>query len=398
MEGRAMKHKLIGWKAVFVREVRRIKGDFNILAVILLAPLFYAFFYGSIYGLKGEQDVPVAVVDMDHSADSRQFIRNLDAHKLVKVFEQSPDYGQAIDLLMEMKVHAILLIPEEYSESIKLRRGAYVTLYLNTSRFLIANDINKAVNEVGERLGGNLRMQFFQQAGYSRDQALQLVDPLRLEQKALFNPLDSYGDFLIPGLLVLIIQQTMLIGLSESIAKEREKKTLLDLFRISGNSTWATMSGKGYFYLLLYVAYSFFFFVVHFRIFAIPFRGSVVTLGLVTGLFLLSVIYWSQFISSFFSKKIVSMQFFVFTSYPIFLLSGYSWPLQSMPVYLQVISNCIPSTPYLHAFIRITQMGASWTHIQNEVVHLFVIAVLGLLLSRLRLKYLIRQEMDTQTT
>lgn len=387
-----MKHKLIGWKAVFVREVRRIKGDFNILAVVLLAPLFYAFFYGSIYGLKGEQDVPVAVVDMDRSADSRQFIRALDAHKLVKVSEQSSDYGQAIDLLMEMKVHAILLIPEEYSESIKLRRGAYVTLYLNTSRFLIANDINKAVNEVGERLGGNLRMQFFQQAGYSRDQALALVDPLRLEQKALFNPLDSYGDFLIPGLLVLIIQQTMLIGLSESIAKEREKKTLLDLFRISGNSTWATMSGKGYFYLLLYMAYSFFFFVVHFRIFAIPFRGSVVTLGVVTGIFLLSVIYWSQFISSFFSKKIVSMQFFVFTSYPVFLLSGYSWPLQSMPVYLQVISNCIPSTPYLHAFIRITQMGASWMHIQNEVLHLLVIAVLGLLLSRVRLKYLVRQE------
>ncbi|HOT97791.1 MAG TPA: ABC transporter permease [bacterium] len=378
--------KIHGWWSVVRREVRRIHSDTNIFVVILLAPLFYAFFYGSIYSLKSEWDVPIAIVDQDHSQVARDLIRYLDSSKLVRIAEQPATYAEAVAGLMEMRVHGIVYIPEDFSVQIKRGRTAHLPVYLNTSRFLIANDISKAVAEVSGTLAGGIRLHFFESAGFSRAQALEMIEPLEVEHKALFNPTDSYGDFLIPGLLVMILQQTLLIGLAESVAKEREFGTLGELYRISGKSTWAVMSGKGFFYLVLYLAYAFFFYGSLFALFRIPFRGSITALALLTVLFLLAVIYFSLFISSFFGKKIVAMQFFVFTSYPLFLLSGYSWPLDSMPWAVRSFSQLLPCTPYLQAFVRITQMGAGWRHVSGEFLHLALLTLIGLAVARWRIR------------
>lgn len=386
--------KLHGWWRVVRREVRRIHGDTNIFAVILLAPLFYAFFYGSIYGLKSERDVPIAVVDQDHSALARELIRYLDSSKLVRVAEQPATYAEAVAGLMEMRVHGIVYIPDDFAGQIKRGHTAHLPVYLNASRFLIANDISKAVAEVSGTLGGGIRLHYFESAGYSREQALELVEPLQIEHKSLFNPADSYGDFLIPGLLVMILQQTLLIGLAESMAREREGGTLGDLYRCSGKSTWAVMSGKGFFYLLLHLAYALFFYTTLFALFRIPLRGSLAALALLTFLFLLAVIYLSLFISSFFSKKIVAMQFFVFTSYPLFLLSGYSWPLDSMPWVVRTASQLMPGTPYLQAFVRITQMGAGWRHVGGELLQLGLLALAGLVLARWRIRGLLHDAVE----
>ncbi|HNW58223.1 MAG TPA: ABC transporter permease [bacterium] len=384
-----IRSKISGWWAVVRREVRRIHADTNVFLVILVAPLFYAFFYGSIYSPKSERDVPVAVVDQDHSQVARDFIRYLDSHQLVRVAEPVADFAAAREALMQMRVHGIIYIPEDFSRNLKSGRTAHLPVYLNTSRFLIANDISKAVNEVSGTMGGAIRLRYFESAGYNPEQAREIVEPLVAEQKALFNPTDSYGDFLIPGLLVMILQQTLLIGLAESMAREREDNTLKDLYRLSGKSTWAVMSGKGFFYFMLFLAYALFFYTVLFALFRIPFRGSITALAALTALFLLAVIYLSLFLSSFFSKKMVAMQFLVFTSYPLFLLSGYSWPLDAMPGVVRGFSALMPCTPYLQAFVRITQMGAEWRHVGGELLHLAILALIGLGMTRWRLRRLL---------
>ena len=204
----------------------------------------------------------------------------------------------------------------------------------------------------------------------------------------MFNTVDAYGDFLIPGLLVLILQQTMLIGLAESVAKEREENTFCQLFEYAKGKASVLIAGKTSYYFILFSSYTLFFFIIHFSLFKIPIRGNLFALTLLTLIFLLSVLFLSFFIASFFTKKIISLQFFVFTSYPVFLLSGYSWPIHTMPVPLQVFTQFIPSTPYLQAFIRITQMGASWVHIWPELVHLLILALIGYAMTLWRLNVL----------
>ncbi|MGD9487121.1 MAG: ABC transporter permease [Calditrichaceae bacterium] len=386
--------KITGFNRVLLREIQLIKSDINILMVILLAPLFYAFFYPSIYVHKTEHDVPIVVVDQDKSALSADLIRYLDIHQLTKVTETVTDLEQAKDRIYSMATEGIIYIPDGFESNLKSGSGTDLKVYINTNRFLISNDINKAVNEVIGTMGAGIRLSYFRTNGNSFEQAIELIEPVRGDIRPMFNPSESYGDFLIPGLLVLIIQQTLLIGLSESMAKEREKHTLGNLFETANRSIWATIAGKASFFILLFGSYSFFMFTVLFKVFKLNFAGSKSALFVLTFLFLLSVIFLSLFVSSFFKRKILSMQFFVFTSYPIFLLSGYSWPLQSMPAMLRTFAYVLPGTPYLNAVVRITQMNAGWNHILPELLLLAILTLSGLLLTRLRMKQLINQELN----
>jgi ABC-2 type transport system permease protein len=389
-----MKIKLQGMWAVIRREVGYAIHDIDILIIALLMPIFYAFFYGSLYWQKGEHNVAVVVVDMDHSTTSKTLIRQLDAHPYIHITDEVPDLGTAREQLEKFDAQGVIFIPPRFEASLKSGKGTDIKLYLNTTRFLVSNDINKGVNEVVLTISAGIRVRYFQMQGYSFEQAKELMEPLRVEIKPMFNTTETYGDFLIPAILVIILQQALLIALAETFAKERENGTLGDLFLLSNKSIWGLMNGKSAFYFILFSAYVFFFFTVNFTIFKIPFRGNPFALTALTILFLLAVIYLGIFIASFFKRKIIALQVLGFSSYPIFLSSGYSWPMQAMPVPMQALAQFYPMTPFLAGFTRITQMGAGWTDVMQEFVHLFVLVIAGFIAARWRMGVIVREEFN----
>ncbi|MCU7494192.1 MAG: ABC transporter permease [Ignavibacteria bacterium] len=387
-----MKRILTGFWEVLKREAGLIIKDKDLVTIILLSPLFYAIFYTSIYTNKTEQKVPVVIVDMDRSNSSKAFIRELDAHQMINVKEVVPDYASGIDRVYKLEAQGVVYIPQGFEGSLKSAKGTDLKIYLNTSRFLVSNDINKAINEVAGTLSAGVRIRYFQAQGFSFEQAMEISEPLQNEVKPLFNVTESYGDFLIPGLLVLILQQTLLIGLSESVAKEREEGSLSGLYTAAKRSLTGTISGKGAFYFLLYASYALLFYTLHFSIFKISFKGSVSAAAVMTAIFLVAVICMAMLISSFFKRKIISLQVLVFTSYPVFLMSGYPWPFQAMPGFIVVLGGLLPSTPYLNAFNRIIQMGAGWQDIMPEFVHLSLLALAFFAITYLRFRNLFKKE------
>ncbi len=229
--------------------------------------------------------------------------------------------------------------------------------------------------------------------GYSFEQAKELLEPLRADIKPMFNTSETYGDFLIPALLVIILQQTLLIALSETFAKERENGTMETVFLAANKSVWGFIHGKIAFYMILFGSYALFFFTLNFDIFHIPFRGSAAALATLTILFLLAVTYLGVFIASFFKRKIIALQVLSFTSYPIFLSCGYSWPMQAMPLPLQLLAQCYPTTPFLAGFTRITQMGAGIVDVHREIFHLLVLVIAGFFISHWRLSVVLKKEL-----
>ena len=292
------------------------------------------------------------------------------------------------DRLFKEEVQGVVFIPEDFSNSLKSGTGTEIKLYLNTQRFLPSNDINKAVSAVVLEHGRQFRIRAFRLRGLNISQAEEIVEPLKDDIHFLFNPSEAYGDFLIPAILVLIIQQTLFIALGESVAKERELGTLNELYSLAGFSTSDSLTGKGMFYLLLYFSYALFFFIVEFAIFKINFLGSYILLFSITLIFIAAMISIAIFIASFFERKILALQVIAFTSYPIFFLTGYVWPLYSMPKGVQLLSAIIPGTPYLDAYVRITQMGAGFYDVLPAVVHLLILLLLGLTAAYFRMKYL----------
>lgn len=156
-----MKLKLSGILNIFNRELHFVAKDINILSVILIAPIIYAFLYGSIYLNKVENDVPVAIVDICNSNTSRTFIRNLDATANIKVASQEADLASAKKTVDNFENFAVIYIPESFDSDLKLGKGTDIKLFINSTRFLISNDISKAVNEVVGYFNAGIRLKYF---------------------------------------------------------------------------------------------------------------------------------------------------------------------------------------------------------------------------------------------
>jgi len=374
--------------AVFWRETEIIRHDRNIIIVLLLAPVVYAFFLGTIFTNKTETNVPIVIVDNDRTVISRSLIRSLDSHQLLQVTETATDFESAKADIIESRAQAVVYIPRNFEGALKSGQAVNLEIYLNTARFLPSNDINKAVNEVALTIAAGIRLKYFQTKGLNTEQAKELVQPLSGDIRPLFNVAESYGDFLLPGLFVLILQQTLLFGLSLSVAREREMKTLVELNTMSGDCSLVAVLGKGAPYFLLYGAYTIFSLVVFFSLFILNVLGSMSALAALMVLFLIAIIGLAVFVSSFFKQEIEALQFLIFSSMPLFLLSGYSWPVWAMPWPLRSLTQLLPGTPLFQAFVRVTQMGAGWQHIWPDLFQLLILAIGWIALAQWRIGHL----------
>lgn len=384
-----MKLKLKGFFNLFTREAGLIAKDKNIIMIVLIAPVFYSFFYTTIYLNKSESDVKLAVVDLDHSAYSRELTEKLDAHQLVDVSYICANIEEAKQLLNKFDIQGYVVISKDYEREIKRGKGAYISIFLNTSRFLVSNDLNRGINETVMDINDGIKVRFYRAAGFTNKQIEELKEPIRGELKTLFNISETYGDFLLPGFLILILQQTLLIGLSESVAKERENNTLKQLFSLSHKSTNAFIFGKIAFYMMLFTVYALFFFTANFSVLKLVNNGSLILLMLVTILFLFAVSFAGVFAASFFKTKLMALQVLAFSTYPVFFLTGFSFPFHSLPQGYQYLGELIPTTPYLAALKKITNAGAGLDVIMPHIWHLLILASLFYILARIRMRLII---------
>ena len=379
------------WK-VIKREISRITIDKDIIIIILAAPFFYASFYPSLYWNKTEKKIPIAIVDLDNSEFSKEYTKRIGAHENTYVKFVTGDLAFSKSKLDLMEIHGIILIPSESEKSFKLKDKVTLKAFLNTSRFLVSNDINKASTDVAFSFNDEVKIKYFLNTGLTTAEATEMIEPVKPEIRPMFNTSDTYGDFLIPGLLILILHQTLLIGLSESIAREREDNSLKDLYNASYNNTAVAIVGKTTYYFVLFSAYAVFSFIVFFNIFRINLIGNLLLLALLTGILIISVIFLCILISSFFKRKILALQIIAFTSYPLFLISGYVFPRHLLPVFVQHVADCFAITPYLNAYIRVTQMGAGLSNIKPELIHLTIITVVMGILAFTRMYFLFKKE------
>jgi ABC-2 type transport system permease protein len=377
---------------IIKREIDWIINDLDLIAMLLAAPLFYSFFYGTMYINKIETEVPVAVYDEDRSYDSYQFIKDLNANALINVKFNINNPDEIKDKLINEDVQGVIYIPKNFSSDLKYNRSVSVKAFLNTHRFLHSNDLNKAINEVALNKSEQIRIQYFNSKNFSNDQAKQLSTPLKDETRLLFNPSESYGDFLIPAILVLVFQQTLFMGLGQSMAKENELKKLNELKMLSASTPVYSLIGKAGFYLILYLSYALIFFSVHIAVFKIPFNGSYIAFLVMTLLLLISISSIAIIIGSFFTKKVHALILISFTTYPLFFFTGYSWPKFSMPFIAQMIGYLIPTTPYLQALNRILLMGAELRHIISEILNILLLTIIYFLLAVFILKRKLHSE------
>lgn len=377
---------------IWGREYRNIFLDSGVLLIFFGAILVYPLVYPIPYSPEVLRDVPVAVVDMDHSQLSRKFIRMMDAHELLRIASFHTSLTEARDQFFRGSVNGIVVIPGDFTKNILRKEQAVVAAYCDASYFLLYRQVLTGVLYTTGTLSAGVEVKRMMAKGFTRGQAMAARDPVPLLSYPLFNPSGGYASYVVPPVLMLILQQTLLIGIGMLGGTVREKKGRHFLIpEEQSTGVVSLLLGKSAAYLSLYIVHAVYFFVFLFRIYRFPQRGEPLELLLFILPFLTSVIFLGLTLTALFRNREISMMALLFTSIPVLFLAGFSWPPESIPEWLRILSFMLPSTAGIDGFLKLSIMGATLPEVGFQWILLWGLTGLYFTVACLTVKHIAKK-------
>ena len=346
-------------------ELKNVFKDSGVMIFFFLVPFIYPLLYAFIYNNEVVHNAKMVVVDQSDSYLSREYIRKVDATADVKVVAVCSDMEEAKRMMDAKEAYGILYFPSEFSKNIHKGKQATVSLYCDMSALLFYKAFLLATTEVSLEIGKELRAQ--NNPSSTIEQEKITINPIPYESVALFNSQNGFASFLVPTILILVIQQTLILGIGMLGGTAREKNRFHSLVPISRhfNGTLRIVFGKSLTYILLYIVVCIWALGVVPKLFSLPQVGEPWTVMLFVLPYLFASIFLSMTLSGFMTSRESPMLVFVFTSVILLFISGVSWPKEAIPPFWKAIGYLFPSTPGIQGFIRINTAGASL----NEVAH-----------------------------
>lgn len=347
-------------------EILKTFKDSGILIFFLVVPLIYPVVYTFIYNNEVPRDVNCIVVDKNNSSLSREYIRKVDATPEVKILTKAGDLITAQNYLKEHKAYGVIYIPSDFSENILLHKQATVSVYSDMSVILNYKNITSATNNVALEMGNKIRIEA--EKKWDLKAATISANPVSSENIFLFNSTGGFASYIMPGVLMLIIQQTLVLGIGMSSGTTREKNgsSLLVPSNSHYSGAFRVILGKALAYFMIYSLMALWVLVAIPSIFNLNQIMNAGTFFTFIIPYLCACICFSMVVSIFVKERETVMILFVFASVPLLFLSGISWPGFAIPEYWKWISYIFPSTYGVNAFAQMQNMNASLSDIVGD--------------------------------
>lgn len=357
----------------FVNELKAIFTDKGALLILIGAMLIYPIVYSIGYYRETMSDMPVGVVDLDHSEMSRKYISMIDASMELQVTCEPLSLMEAESVFMHYGIGGVVVIPKGFQSDLMSATSTNVAVYADASYFLKYRNTYMAVALVNSYFSGGISVVRYMAEGKSFEQAKIANDPLPVYRHVLYNPASGYASFIMPGLILIIIQQTLLIGIgvlggsfSESKAspfllpKEERKKEILPY-----------LTGKSGAYILISLMNISYGVIMIQNWCAYPNKANIVEVLMLLFPFLIAVIFLGIGLATLFKHRESAIIFMVFLSPIALFMSGLSWPSSAMPQWLVGLSKLMPSTTVVPAYLRMRTMGVGIAGVKREILVLY---------------------------
>ena len=363
--------------AVASKEIRQILRDRRTLSIVLFVPAFFLLLYG--YALNFDiRNVPLAVQDNDRSSASRGVISAFVQSGYFALVQDVPSSVDVVGVLDRGDARAVLVIPGGFGRD--AARGEPTSL-----QFIISGDnANTATTVMGYAVGlvGAISTRYEMQAGVVAPAAPLLT----AETRVWYNPELRSTYFLVPGLIAYIAMLTAVVSTALSIVREKEVGTM-EQVRMSPVGPFAYVVGKTVPYFCVSLISSMGIIGLSMVLFDLPMQGSWAMLLLAVSIFLVGALAFGVLISTLAETQQVAFQVALLTSYlPTLMLSGFIFPISSMPVVLQTITYAVPARYFLIALRGIVLKGVGLEVFWQELAALVVFAAIVLSLASLRLR------------
>ena len=364
-------HKIYSWllDAAYVWrfEMKQVIRDEGVLLFCLVVPLAYPLIYSWIYNNETVREVPVVVVDLSHSQESRKFIRMCDASPDVHVASYAVDLDDARSLVSRQVVKGIYLIPADFGTNLNRMQQGTVSVYCDMALMLTYKAIYQTAMAVASEMGAEIQTKLA--GNYTNREDLITTSPLEVKDVPMFNPQGGYGTSVLPAVLMLIIQQTLALGIGLAAGTARERNRYSDLVPIHKcyGGVGRIISGKALCYLMVYAVMSTYLTMVVPRWFHFLQLAAWQDLLALLVPYLLACVFFGMTVSCLVHYRENVILLMVFVSVPLLFMSGVSWPQSAIPGYWQGVSWLFPSTFGIRAYVRMNSMGATLGDVMFEI-------------------------------
>lgn len=364
-----------------MKELKNVLKDQGVLMFLVIVPLAYPLLYSWIYNNEVTREVPVAVVDMSHSHTSREFTRMLDASPDTKVAARCKSLEEAKERVGRGEAYGVVYFPQDFQTKLNRMEQTHVGVYCDMSLMLAYKAIFQTCTAIQGNLNSRIQIELTGNATAREDELT--TRPLDLDEVPMFNNTAGYGNFIIPGVLILIIQQTLLLGVGMAAGTARERNNYG--FLVPANKHYRGVMrivwGKSLAYFMIYIVMG------TYLLCAVPYMFNFISLVSWKSLmpfilpYLLACIFFSMTISVLMRYRENVMLLVVFSSVPLLFMSGVSWPQSNIPSFWQGVSWLFPSTFGIRGYVRMNSMGATLEDISTEYHALWIQTVVYFVLA-----------------
>ncbi|ODA40591.1 ABC transporter permease [Desulfosporosinus sp. BG] len=354
-------------------EIMRIFRERVLLAILFIVPLLYASMFGLVYVSAILQHVPLGIVDLDHSQESRAVVSAFENTSNFEVFPQVSTY---VDLEAGMKnglVRAGVVIPADYSQKLAQHQLTQILTVYDGSNLIYGFNTRKYFQQVLNTFSADHTAAYLSGLGMTKREITNVMDTVSYSMEVWYNPTFSYATFIYMGLVLMTLQQIGLLGVGLTVTREKEENSWLQ-FLCAAVPQWKIFIGKALPYfianffnygLLLWIAARF----VNVKI-----EGSVGLILLLGLLFDLIVVSVGFIVSVYFPNSLLVTRYLMLISVPIFVASGYSWPSTHIPAVINKLLRTMPYTWMAEGFRLLTVKNLGFDYIADKIMVLILMA------------------------
>ncbi|MDE6378324.1 MAG: ABC transporter permease [Duncaniella sp.] len=362
---------------VWRRELWLSVTDLGVLIFFVALPLGYPIIYTLIYNPETIREIPMVIVDHSRTAESRDFVRTLSATPAIKIAGYAADMGEAKRAWAEKKCYSIMEIPSDYARQIT-QGQAVVSFYQDMSLLFRYRQNLFSLTQVQMAETAKVTAQrVADEAGGVSTLITGL--PISTQSSVAGDPTQGFASFIMPGVIILILQQGMLMGIAMIAGTRRDRRRrdplAEDRYEV-GAGPFATVLGRAAAYLTIYLPMTYFVVALIPVIFSLPQAGHFMDYFPFIFVMLLATAFLGQTIQIFVRERETSMVLIVFTSVFVLFLSGLTWPRYAFPWFWKAISDLVPATWGVEGYIHIHSNGASLAEVYPQFLPLWGLTIL----------------------
>lgn len=362
--------------AIAKKESRQLRRDTRMLFIVFFFPVVLLAIFG--YAINFDvHHIKIAVYDQDRSEYTRDYISGLISSEYFDLVTYIDNDDQIKKMLDEKKVQAVVVFPKDMSRRLHSKQEVKIQFLVDGVDGTSANVIQNYVNAATYSYSIQLTKEYLAVTGK------ELYVPIDLQPRFWFNPDLQSTRFLIPGLMGMILIITAVISISLSIVREKERGTI-EQINVSPLSSIEFILGKTIPYIVISLINATIVLLAGYILFGIVIKGNILLLLFGTFAFLFAALSLGVFISTISDSQQVAFQAANVTSLlPSLILSGFIFPIESMPVAIQVLTNITPAKFYIVILRAILLRGAGISAFWDQLIYLGMFGLVFIVLATL---------------